>query len=114
VRVILDVSIHTGKMTFEQAADFLTDKVRFDHYAAELDVDMYVHRPTYVLGYLIGMQEITKIHDDYVKAYGEPKPPSEFYDRLLTIGPIPPVLVREELFARKSADLHARQRGTNP
>ncbi len=37
---------------------FLADKVRFDRYAAALDVGMYIERPTYVLGYLIGMQEI--------------------------------------------------------
>lgn len=117
VRVILDVSLHTGKMTFEQAADFLADKVRFDHYAAELDVDMYVHRPTYVLGYLIGMQEIMAIRKDYIAKYGEPKPPSEFYDRLLRIGAIPPVLVREELFAQKAAEvsgLQGRKPGGTP
>jgi hypothetical protein len=35
-RVILDVSLHTGRMTLEQAVDFLVDKVRFERYAAEL------------------------------------------------------------------------------
>jgi hypothetical protein len=60
---------------------------------------MYVERPTYVLGYLIGMQEIERIRADYIEQYGEPNPPSEFYDRLLSVGSIPPALVRESLFA---------------
>ncbi len=89
-RVILDSSLHTGKMSFEEAVDFLVEKVRFEPYAAELEVGMYIRRPTYVLGYLIGMQELMAIREDYVRLYGEPSPPSQFYDQLLTIGSIPP------------------------
>jgi len=103
-RVIMDVSLHTGKMTYDEAVTFLADKVRFDRYAAALDVDMYTVQPTYVLGYLIGMQEIEGIRTDYIAKYGEPSPPSEFYDRLLSVGSIPPALVRESLFARKAAE----------
>lgn len=103
-RVILDVSLHTGRMSFDEAVTFLAEKVRFDRYAAGLDVNMYVERPTYVLGYLIGMQEIEQIRADYIKQYGEPNPPSELYDRLLSVGSIPPALVREALFAQKAAE----------
>jgi uncharacterized protein (DUF885 family) len=97
-RVILDVSLHTGEMTFEEAVDFLAEKVRFERYAAELEVGMYTVNPTYVLGYLIGMQEIQAIQNDWIEKFGEPSPPSEFYDRLLQIGALPPVLIRESLF----------------
>lgn len=106
-RVIMDVSLHTGKMTYDEAVNFLADKVRFDRYAAALDVDMYTVRPTYVLGYLIGMQEIQGIRKDYVAKYGEPSSQSEFYDRLLSVGAIPPALVRESLFARKAEEVAA-------
>jgi len=106
-RVILDSSLHTGKMTFDEAVTFLADKVRFDRYAAALDVGMYIQRPTYVLGYLIGMEEIAAIRKDYIAQYGEPAPPSEFYDRLLSVGSIPPALVRESLFARKAEEVAA-------
>lgn len=96
-RVVLDVSLHTGKMNFESAVDFLVEKVRFDRYAAELEVGMYIRRPTYVLGYLVGMQELEKIRADWISKYGEPDPPSIFFDRLLTVGSIPPALARIEL-----------------
>ena len=98
-RVILDVSLHTGKMTFDEAVAFLVEKVRFEPYAAELEVGMYIRRPTYVLGYLIGMQEIESIRAEYIAKHGQPEPPSEFYDKLLYIGSIPPALLREELFS---------------
>jgi uncharacterized protein (DUF885 family) len=107
-RVIMDASLHTGKMSYDEAVTFLADKVRFDRYAASLDVDMYTVRPTYVLGYLIGMQEIGAIRKDYIAKYGEPSPPSEFYDRLLSVGSIPPALVRESLFAQKAEEVAAK------
>lgn len=97
-RVILDVSLHTGQMTFEEAVDFLAEKVRFERYAAELEVGMYTVHPTYVLGYLIGMQEIMAIRADWIEEFGEPTPSSEFYDPLLRVGALPPVLIRESLF----------------
>ncbi len=97
-RVILDVSLHTRGMSFDEAVAFLVDRVRFEPYAAELEVGMYIRNPTYVLGYLIGMQEIEAIRADWVARYGPPDPPSEFYDRLLRIGAIPPALLRQELF----------------
>lgn len=106
-RVILDSSLHTGKMSYDEAVTFLADKVRFDRYAAALDVDMYTERPTYVLGYLIGMQEIDAIRKDYIAQYGKPSPPSELYDRILAVGAIPPALVRESLFAQKAAEVAA-------
>ena len=96
-RVILDVSLHTGQMTVDEAVDFLVERVRFERYAAELEVGMYTVRPTYVLGYLIGMEEIMGIRADWIEAHGEPTPPSQFYDQLLRVGSIPPVLVREAL-----------------
>jgi uncharacterized protein (DUF885 family) len=98
-RVILDVSLHTGQMTLDEAVDFMVERVRFERYAAELEVGMYPRRPTYVLGYLIGMQEIEKIRAEWIQRHGVPNPPSELYDRLLRIGSIPPALVREELLA---------------
>lgn len=97
-RVILDVSLNTGRMDFDEAVDFLVEKVRFERYAAELEVGMYPRRPTYYLGYLIGMQELQSIHEDWIDAFGQPKPQSEFFDALLTVGALPPALVREELF----------------
>jgi uncharacterized protein (DUF885 family) len=103
-RVILDVSLHTGQMTVDEAVDFLVERVRFERYAAELEVGMYTVRPTYVLGYLIGMEEIMSIRADWIEAFGEPTPPSRFYDDLLRVGSIPPLLVRESLLGSSQAD----------
>lgn len=100
-RVILDVSLHTGEMTVDEAVDFMVERVRFERYAAELEVGMYTVRPTYVLGYMIGMEEVMQIRSDWIAVNGEPEPPSEFYDQLLTVGSLPPVLVREALLGKE-------------
>jgi len=68
-------------MDADAAVAFLVEKVRFEPYAAELEVGMYIREPTYVLGYLIGMQEIESIRAEYIALYGDPEPPSKFYDR---------------------------------
>ena len=96
-RVIIDSSMHTGQMSFEEGVDLLSEKVRFERFAAGLEVGMYVRMPTYVLGYLIGMMEIEKIRDDYYERFGEPEKPKELYDKILHAGQIPPALIRLEL-----------------
>lgn len=96
-RVIIDVGMHTGTMTFDEGAQFLVDNVRFERYAAELEVGMYTRRPTMVLGYLIGMMEIQDIRERYYAKFGKPAKPKEFYDKLLSVGAIPPALVRRAL-----------------
>jgi uncharacterized protein (DUF885 family) len=96
-RVIIDVGLHTGTMSFDEGVSLLVDKVRFERYAAELEVGMYTRRPTMVLGYLIGMLEIADMRAAYERKYGKPSRPKEFVDRLLRIGSLPPALVRTEL-----------------
>ena len=112
-RVIIDVGLHTGTMTFEQGVQLLVDKVRFERYAAELEVGMYARRPTMVLGYLIGMMEIADMRAAYEKKFGEPATPKVFFDKLLRIGSLPPSLVRAELLGEtpRVAHLDAAQTG---
>jgi uncharacterized protein (DUF885 family) len=98
-RVILEASLHTNQMTFDEAVDFMVEEVRFDRMAAELEVGMYTGRPTYFLGYLIGSMKIEAMRDEWIAKYGAPAEPRDFYDRLLTIGSLPPALVRAELLA---------------
>ncbi len=102
-RVIIDVGLHTGSMTFDEGVNLLVDKVRFERYAAELEVGMYTRRPTMVLGYLIGMMEITDMRAAYERKFGKPTTPKQFFDKLLRIGSLPPSLVRAELLGEPIA-----------
>ncbi len=112
-RVIIDVGMHTGTMTFDQGVNLLVDKVRFERYAAELEVGMYTRRPTMVLGYLIGMLEIMDMRAAFEKKFGTPATMNVFVDKLLRIGSLPPPLVRAELLGEPIEGTDVGSAGAN-
>jgi len=98
-RVVWDVGIHTGKMTYEQAVSLLADKVGFLRWAAELEVDGSAEAPGYRIGYFMGMSEIVKMREEFKQRMGSRFTLSDFHERLLKIGSMPPALMREALMA---------------
>ena len=96
-RVIYDVGMHTGKLSYEEAIRLMTDKVGFLRWAAQLEIDSSSSRPGYFIGYFIGMTEILKMREDYKKIKGDQFNISEFHERLLKIGNMPPSLMKEAL-----------------
>ena len=97
-RVIYDVGMHTGKMTYEEAIKLMTDKVGFLRWAAQLEIDSSSSRPGYFIGYFMGMIEILKMRDEYKKLMGNNYKISDFHEKLLKIGNMPPSLMKQELF----------------
>lgn len=96
-RVIWDVGIHTGRMSYEEAISLLSDDVGFLRWAAQLEVDGSAERPIYRLGYFLGMTEILKMRDEFRELRGEDFTLSDFHERLLKVGNMPPSLMREGL-----------------
>ncbi|MDG2341905.1 MAG: DUF885 domain-containing protein [Cytophagales bacterium] len=96
-RVIYDVGMHTGKLSYEDAISLMTDKVGFLRWAAQLEIDSSSSRPGYFIGYFMGMIEILKMRHDYEKMSGENYSISDFHENLLKIGNMPPSLMREAL-----------------
>ena len=97
-RVIYDVGMHTGKLSYEDAISLMTDKVGFLRWAAQLEIDSSSSRPGYFIGYFMGMIEILEMREDYKKMKGENYNISDFHEKLLKIGNMPPSLMREVLF----------------
>jgi uncharacterized protein (DUF885 family) len=98
-RVIWDVGIHTGKMSYEDAVSLLSDKVGFLRWAAELEVDGSAENPGYRIGYCMGMSEILKMREEFKQRMGDRFSLSDFHERLLRVGSMPPALMREGLMA---------------
>ena len=98
-RVVWDVGIHTGKMSYEEAISLLSDGVGFLRWAAQLEIDGSAQRPVYKIGYFVGMSEILKMRDEYKERMGDQFSLSEFHERLLKVGNMPPVLMRSGLMA---------------
>jgi len=97
-RVIYDVGLHTGKMSYEEAISLMTDRVGFLRWAAQLEVDACCASPGYFIGYFTGMMEILRMREDYKKLKGESFTLSDFHKKLLQGGSMPTSLMREALF----------------
>lgn len=100
-RVIYDVGLHTGKMSYEDAIHLMTDEVGFLYWAAQLEVDAATTSPGYFIGYFTGMMEILRMRDAYRAWKGKAFTLSDFHEQLLKVGSMPIPLMREALFAER-------------
>jgi uncharacterized protein (DUF885 family) len=96
-RVIYDVGMHTGRLSYEDAIQLMTDKVGFLRWAAQLEVDAASASPGYFIGYFTGMKLILEMRDAYKAKMGEQYKIRDFHEKLLKIGNMPPALMRETL-----------------
>ena len=97
-RIILDVSLHLGKMSVGKGIDFLVDRVGLERTNAQAEVRRYTLTPTQPMSYLIGKLEILKLIDEYKRSHPDASL-KEVHDAVLSCGSLPPRLMRERLFA---------------
>ena len=62
-RIILDVKLNTGKMTFEECREFLHREVKFNEGASQGEVFMYLSRPGYAPCYVAGFVMLMKLRE---------------------------------------------------
>lgn len=96
-RVIYDVGMHTGKMTYEDAVKLMTEQVGFLAWASQLEIDSSCASPGYFIGYFTGMMEILRMREDYRIKMGADFALSDFHEKLLKIGSMPISLMRDGL-----------------
>lgn len=95
-RIILDVSLHTGKMTIEEGIDFLVERAGLERSNARAEVRRYTATPTQPMSYLIGKLEIVKLIGEYKKKHPEASL-KQVHDAVLSCGSLPPRLMQERL-----------------
>ena len=95
-RIILDVSLHTGKMTVEEGIDFLVERAGLERSNARAEVRRYTATPTQPMSYLIGKIEILKLIDEYKKKHPQASL-KQVHDAVLSCGSLPPRLMQERL-----------------
>lgn len=99
-RIVLDVSLHTGKLTFMQAVDFLVDQAMVERVNAIAEVKRYTLTPTQPMSYLIGKLELLSIREEAQRRLGDRFNLHDFHAALLASGSLQPSLIREELWTR--------------
>ncbi len=99
-RVVIDVKLHTKKMSFDQAVDMLVNVAELERVNAIAEVKRYTQEPTQPMSYVIGKLEVLKLRDEYKKLKGAEFDLKKFHDQLLSYGSIPVKLVREIMLAK--------------
>jgi uncharacterized protein (DUF885 family) len=96
-RIIVDVSLHTGQMGYEEAVQFMIEKANLEPSDARVEVNRYTQSPTQPMSYLMGKHEIMQIVEEYQARYPEHSL-KQMHDALLQSGSLPPRLMRRSLF----------------
>ncbi len=102
LRVIIDVSLATGRMDIETATQYLAEKVPVDKETAREEAVFFAGLPGQGLTYQIGKSQIVKLLADAIKAQGEEFSLRDFHDYLWRNGNLPISLLRYELLGDDS------------
>lgn len=96
LRIIIDVNIHTGEWTLDQAAQEMVDKLGFSPAQAAGECNWYSQAPTVPMSYAVGWALINALRDIVQPADGEEL--KVFHDKLLSCGSVALPLVIENQF----------------
>lgn len=88
-RVILDVKLNTGELSYEACREFLHEEVMFNPTASKGEAFMYVSRPGYAPCYLAGFVKIMELREKLKRQKGMSFHLKEFHDTLLSKGCVP-------------------------
>jgi uncharacterized protein (DUF885 family) len=88
-RIILDVRMHRGELTVEEATDFLVEHTSFEGANARAEVQWYTYRPTYPLSYLLGRTLLLQLRADEQRRLGDAFSLKAFHDALMRNGSLP-------------------------
>jgi len=95
-RIIIDIKLHFGKMSFNEAVRFLIKEVGMERENAIAEVKRYTKNPSYQLSYLIGKYLIKKLKREIQEKMGEKYSDKFFHEVILNAGSIPIKYLREE------------------
>lgn len=91
-RIVVDTSLHTGRMSIEEAVTFMHERALLPLSTARSEVARYCAWPTQAAAYLTGALAIERARDDWVAEGGSLR---HFHDSLAGSGAMPvPLAVR--------------------
>jgi len=88
-RIILDVRMHRGELSVDEATAFLIEHTAFEHANAQAEVFRYTYTPTYQLSYLLGKVLLLQLRADEQRRMGDRFSLKDFHDTLLRNGSLP-------------------------
>jgi len=88
-RIVIDVKLSIGEMSFEQAIRHLVEDVGMDDLSALGEVKRYTYTPGYQLSYLIGKHLLKALKAKFEKTYPREFTQRKFHDLMLYSGNLP-------------------------
>jgi len=88
-RIGVDVNLHTGKWTFEQAVRYFMEAGGLDREAAEGEAAGAAASPTQKITYMVGKWQIMNLLGRYRDRQGASFRLGEFHDQLISYGSLP-------------------------
>ena len=88
-RIVLDVRMHRGEVSIEEAADFLVEHTGFERPNALAEARRYTYTPTYNLSYLLGKVLLLELRAAEQRRLGREFSLRAFHDMLLRGGSLP-------------------------
>ncbi|MFQ5909324.1 MAG: DUF885 domain-containing protein [Thermoplasmata archaeon] len=93
-RIIVDIDLSSGKMSFDEAVKFLMDQVGKEEQFALAEVKRYTQNQGYQLCYLLGKHLIMELRDEIKERMGTDYSEKLFHDTILYTGSIPVKFLR--------------------
>ena len=88
-RIVLDVRMHRGEVSIQEATEFLIRHTGFEGPNALAEARRYTYTPTYNLSYLLGKVMLLELREDERRRLGEAFSLRGFHDALLRGGSLP-------------------------
>ena len=101
VRIIVDVQLSRGEMSFDEAVAFIEKEAGMEHSTAVAEVKRYTMGPSYPLSYLLGKHMIKELKEKVRTLMGPRFTDKFFHDTILYEGTMPIALL-EEIFKYKA------------
>ncbi|MBL0262270.1 MAG: DUF885 family protein [Leptospiraceae bacterium] len=89
IRLVVDVGLHTGKMTREDAIKYMMDNEAISEQIATQEIERYIAMPGQALSYKTGELKIKELRDKYKKELGAKFNLMSFHDAILKGGNMP-------------------------
>lgn len=102
VRIIVDVGLSRGEMSFDEAVEMLMKEAGISKEGATAEVKRYTMTPSYALSYLVGKHLILQLKEEVKNRMGGKFSEKFFHDTITANGYLPMSLLRK-VFDQKMA-----------
>ncbi len=97
IRLVVDVAMHTGKMTREEAVKYMMDNEAISEDGAVAEIERYMVYPAQALSYKTGALKIKELREKYNKQLGAKFSLADFHTSFLKDGCMPLEVIEKSM-----------------